>query len=56
MIGCRDDIMTYLIAQGVPGSTAFETMERVRKGKQVGEKNEAILKKTSSSTILYRFL
>ena len=45
VIGCRDDIMTYLIAQGVPGSTAFETMERVRKGKQVGEKNEAILKK-----------
>ena len=45
VIGCRDDIMTYLMSMGVEGSIAFETMERVRKGKQIGEKNEAILRK-----------
>jgi len=45
VIGCRDDIMTYLMSMGVPGNVAFETMESVRKGKRVGEKNEEILKK-----------
>ncbi len=33
VIGCRDDIMTYLIKKGIPNDTAFAIMEAVRKGK-----------------------
>ena len=32
-IGCRDDIMIYLISLGMEPSLAFQTMEQVRKGK-----------------------
>ena len=32
-IGCRDDIMIYLIACGLPEKRAFKIMEAVRKGK-----------------------
>ena len=32
-ICCRDDIMIYLIKQGVPPNPAFKIMEKVRKGK-----------------------
>ena len=32
-VGCRDDIMLYLIQKGMEPSLAFQTMEAVRKGK-----------------------
>lgn len=32
-VGCRDDIMIYLISKGMEPSLAFKTMEAVRKGK-----------------------
>jgi DNA polymerase-3 subunit alpha (Gram-positive type) len=32
VIGCRDDIMVYLIHAGLNESMAFTIMERVRKG------------------------
>jgi len=35
LIGCRDDIMVYLLAKGLPALTAFKIMEDVRKGKGV---------------------
>ncbi|MCR5185243.1 MAG: PolC-type DNA polymerase III, partial [Bacilli bacterium] len=33
VIGCRDDIMTYLIDKGISSSVAFAIMEDVRKGR-----------------------
>ncbi len=33
VIGCRDDIMVYLMHQGLDASLAFQIMESVRKGK-----------------------
>ncbi len=33
VVGCRDDIMLYLISVGIEPSLAFKTMEAVRKGK-----------------------
>ena len=36
VIGCRDDIMTYLIDKHLPNKDAFDIMECVRKGKAPG--------------------
>ena len=39
-IGCRDDIMNYLIGCGLPELHAFDIMEKVRKGKGLSEAYE----------------
>ncbi|KAF5295727.1 hypothetical protein FQA39_LY12900 [Lamprigera yunnana] len=33
VIGCRDDIMAYLVSMNINSTTAFDIMESVRKGK-----------------------
>ncbi len=45
VIGCRDDIMVYLIYQGLESSFAFKIMESVRKGKGLTEEMEAEMRK-----------
>lgn len=37
VIGCRDDIMTYLVNHKLPSKSAFDIMESVRKGKGLKE-------------------
>ncbi len=39
-IGCRDDIMLYLISKGMPERRAFKVMESVRKGRGLPEGSE----------------
>ena len=43
-VAARDDIMRYLIAHKVASEVAFDTMEKVRKGKKIPEKYVPILK------------
>ncbi|MBR6683996.1 MAG: PolC-type DNA polymerase III, partial [Firmicutes bacterium] len=43
-IGCRDDIMLYLISCGLPEKRAFKIMESVRKGKGLPEGAEEEMK------------
>lgn len=43
VISTRDDIMIYLIGQGVPHKIAFKIMESVRKGKGLTEEQETIM-------------
>ncbi len=44
VIGCRDDIMTYLIRKGLPNNIAFKIMEDVRKGKKVKPEYEKLMR------------
>ena len=44
VIGCRDDIMTYLIKMGLPKDISFTIMEKVRKGKGLKEEWEALMR------------
>lgn len=45
VIGCRDDIMVYLIYRGLEPSFAFKIMESVRKGKGLTEEMEEEMRK-----------
>ncbi|GEK30963.1 DNA polymerase III PolC-type [Kurthia zopfii] len=45
VIGCRDDIMVYLIYQELEPSLAFKIMEHVRKGKGLTEDMEEEMRK-----------
>ncbi len=44
-IGCRDDIMIYLISRGIPEKRAFKIMESVRKGRGLPEGAEEEMRK-----------
>ena len=43
VIGCRDDIMVYLIQKGLPPKSAFDIMESVRKGRGVKPEWEELM-------------
>lgn len=44
VIGCRDDIMVYLIHKGLEPSRAFKIMESVRKGKGIPPEDQAYMR------------
>ena len=43
----RDDIMTYLIKQGLPPQNSFKIMESVRKGKGLNEEQESLMRENN---------
>lgn len=43
----RDDIMIYLIKQGLPPKPSFKIMESVRKGKGLSEEQEAMMRENN---------
>lgn len=43
VIGCRDDIMVYLMGQGIDATTSFKIMESVRKGQGVRKEWKEIM-------------
>lgn len=43
VIGCRDDIMAYLLEKDLPAHDAFTIMEGVRKGKGLKPEQEALM-------------
>ena len=43
----RDDIMIYLIKQGLPPKPSFKIMESVRKGKGLNEEQEALMRENN---------
>ncbi len=45
LIGCRDDIMSYLISKDLPALDAFTIMESVRKGKGLKKEQEDEMRK-----------
>jgi DNA polymerase-3 subunit alpha (Gram-positive type) len=44
VIGCRDDIMTFLISKGLPSNISFAIMEDVRKGRGLKPEYVEIMK------------
>ena len=47
IIGCRDDIMVYLIQHGIDSLTSFQIMEDVRKGKKIKPEHQKILEENN---------
>lgn len=43
VIGCRDDIMSTMLAYGLPSKASFDIMEKVRKGKGLSEEHENLM-------------
>ena len=50
VIGCRDDIMTYLMSLGIDSLVAFRIMEDVRKGKGLTPEYEAAMRAVNVPT------
>ncbi len=47
VIGCRDDIMVYLMYQGLDAAKAFNIMEKVRKGKGVTDEEISLMRENN---------